>query len=114
MSTPAIRAIPLLPLPLLVLRLGADHEDRALSPDDLALVAALLYGRPDFHSLVPHSTRDATPFEVIMAQLDQHLVPRDDTNEVHPHLSRDVREDRMSVLEFHLEHGVGEGFRNGP
>ena len=32
----------LLPLPLLVLRLGADHEDLPLAPDDLALVAALL------------------------------------------------------------------------
>jgi len=32
----------LLSLPLLVLRLGADHEDLPLPPDDLALIAALL------------------------------------------------------------------------
>jgi hypothetical protein len=44
-----MRAIPSLPLPLLVLRLGADHEDRALTPDDLALIAALLYGCANFH-----------------------------------------------------------------
>jgi len=30
-----------LALPLLVLRLGADHEDLALAPDDLAFVATL-------------------------------------------------------------------------
>jgi hypothetical protein len=31
-----------LTLPLLVLRLRADHEDLPLAPDDLAFVAALL------------------------------------------------------------------------
>src|SRR5690242_14465119 len=104
MSTPAIRAISSLPLPLLVLRLGADHEDRALSPDDLALVAALLYGCANLHygsflvtlsfscrfftsipllrtALVADPPCNPTPLEVVRTELDQHLVPRNDANE---------------------------------
>src|SRR5262249_50267571 len=137
MSTPAMRAIPApLSLPLLVLRLGADHEDRALAPDDLALVAALLDACPDFHfgtflvtfafprtfltslpvlrsALVADPTRDATTLQVVRTQLDQDLVPGNDAYEVHSHLPADVREDRMTVLELDLEHGVGEGLRDG-
>src|SRR5712692_4356101 len=38
-----------LALPLLVLRLGADHTDRALTADDPTLIAALPDGRLNFH-----------------------------------------------------------------
>src|SRR5438270_9034766 len=108
MSTPEIRAISLLTLPLLVLGLGADDAVHAVPPDDLALVAALLDARLDLH-LVPHPSRDATSLEVIRRQLHEDLVARDDPNEVHPHLPGDMREDRMPVLELDLEHRVGEG-----
>jgi hypothetical protein len=43
-----MRAIPLT-LPLLVLRLGADHEDLPLAPNDLAFVATLLHGCAYLH-----------------------------------------------------------------
>src|SRR5207249_7125312 len=92
--------VPPLTLALLVLRLGADHEDHALSPDDLALVAALLDARADLH-LVPHPSRDATSLEVIWRQLHEDLVARDEPDEVHPHLPGDVCQDRMAVLELH-------------
>src|SRR5438093_4983708 len=99
-----------LTLALLVFRLRTDHEDLTVAPDDLALVATLLDGRPDLHSLIPHSTRDSTPFQVIWTELHEDLVPGDDANEIHPHLSRDMCQDRVAVLELDLEHRVGEGF----
>jgi hypothetical protein len=47
--TPAIRAIFLLALPLLVAGIRADHEDPAVTPDDLALLAHRLYRRSYLH-----------------------------------------------------------------
>src|SRR6476661_7686193 len=51
MLTPAIRAICALPLalPLLVSRIRADHQDRTVAADDLALFAHRLYGSSDLH-----------------------------------------------------------------
>src|SRR3954466_7194471 len=49
MLTPAIRAICALALPLLVSRIRADHQDRAVAADDLALFAHRLYGSSDLH-----------------------------------------------------------------
>src|SRR5437016_13852221 len=53
-STPAIRAMfraPLLPLPLLVPRVGTDHEDPSAPADDPAAVADPLHGWPDLHDV---------------------------------------------------------------
>src|SRR4051794_965578 len=49
MLTPAIRAMPLA-LPLLVTRVLADHEHRAVPADDLALLAHGLDRRSDLHA----------------------------------------------------------------
>src|SRR6478672_2060153 len=51
MLTPAIRAICARPLalPLLVSRIRADHQDRTVTADDLALFAHRLYGSSDLH-----------------------------------------------------------------
>src|SRR5215208_5057795 len=49
MLTPAIRAIFLLALPLLVAGIRADHEDPAVAPDDLALLAHRLHRRSYLH-----------------------------------------------------------------
>src|SRR5215218_4965746 len=50
MFTPAMRAICLgLALPLLVTRIRADHQDRTVAADDLALFAHRLYGSSDLH-----------------------------------------------------------------
>src|SRR5829696_2891513 len=53
MLTPAMRAMPL-PLSLLVTRVLADHENRAVAADDLALLAHGLDRRSDLHA--PRST----------------------------------------------------------
>src|SRR3954470_14210253 len=49
MLIPAIRAISRSPLPLLVTGVLADHQDRAMAADDLALLAHRLYRRSYFH-----------------------------------------------------------------
>src|SRR5215213_9498369 len=48
MLMPAMRAIEL-PLTLLVTRIGADHENRAMATDDLALFAHRLHRRSYLH-----------------------------------------------------------------
>src|SRR3954464_2351389 len=53
MSTPAIRAIVLLALTLLVTRVDADDPDRTVPAEYLALVARLLDRRSNFHVQVP-------------------------------------------------------------
>src|SRR3954464_9902510 len=52
MLMPAIRAMPVghLPLTLLVTRVLTDHEDRAMTADDLALLAHGLDRRSDLHA----------------------------------------------------------------
>src|SRR5919106_1046344 len=52
MSTPAIRAMTLLPLPLLVLGDDADHHHHAGALDHLAALAAGLHGRRNFHLIL--------------------------------------------------------------
>jgi hypothetical protein len=49
MLIPAMRAICELPLTLLVTRVLADHEDRAVAADDLALLAHRLDRRSYLH-----------------------------------------------------------------
>src|SRR5678816_2512378 len=109
-------------LPLLVTRVRrADHPDDPLPADHLALVANLLHRRTDLHGdtdswssgpscrpvlekLVPllggllRPVGDATPGEVVGRQLQLHLVAREDPDEVHPHLSRDVREHLVATV----------------
>src|SRR4030095_11758550 len=43
---------------------------------------------------------------------DGDPVAREDPDEIHPHLARDVGEDAMPVLELDEEHGVGAGFHH--
>ena len=54
------------------------------------------------------SQGNASLGQVIGADLDGDLVTREDSNEVHSHLSGDVGEDFMSVFQDDLEDGVGQ------
>src|SRR5262249_45437090 len=47
-------------------------------------------------------------------QLDRDLVPREDTDIVHAHLSGDVSQNDVSVLQLDAEGRVGEGFHDLP
>src|SRR6266545_3183164 len=51
---------------------------------------------------------DPAARQVIWRQLNQHPVPWEDPDVVHPHLSRDVSQNVVPVFELHPEHGVGE------
>jgi len=49
---------------------------------------------------------DTTSGEVVWGELNLNLVTRKNSDVVHAHLSGDVRQHFVSVLEFDLEHGV--------
>src|SRR5207302_6569478 len=84
-----------LPLPLLVPRILANDPHDAAPLDDLAVLAAHLDRRSDFHAsllLLLEPVRDPAAREVIRRQLDLHAVPGQDADEVHAHLAADVRQ----------------------
>src|SRR4029079_3697558 len=119
MLIPAMRAMEFLclALTLLVTRVRADDAHDALAPDHLAVAAHLLDRRCDFHALLSLSRslgakHDPRPRQVVRGQLDRHLVAREDADVVHPHLSRDVPEDDVAVLELDTKRGVGEILEN--
>ena len=60
------------------------------------------------------AVRDPAAIEVVGRQLDLHLVAGKDADVVAPHLSGDVAEDLMVVLELDPEHGVGESLEDLP
>ena len=59
-------------------------------------------------SLVP--VDDAPAGQVVRRKLDEDLVPRQDADEVLPHLPGDVREHLMLVFQLDLEHRVRQRF----
>ncbi len=59
-------------------------------------------------SLVP--VGDATSAEVVGGEFHLHAIARKDADVVHPHLARDVGQNFVTVLELHLEHGIGQRF----
>ena len=59
------------------------------------------------------AVRDSTPGEVVGSQLYLNLVAGQDTDVVHPHLSGDVRQNLVAILEFDTEHGVRQRLDNG-
>ena len=64
------------------------------------------------NSLVPIG--DTTSGEVVRSDLNLHTVTRQDANAVHAHLSGTVRQNHVPVLQFDLEHGVGQRLDNSP
>src|SRR3954470_12108429 len=110
MSTPAMRAMWSLSLPLLVTRVVADDLHAPMAADHLALLAHLLDARTNLHLclslLVPIG--DSTAGEVVRRELHLDAITGQDADVVHAHLPGDVGEDLVAVVELHAEHGVGE------
>src|SRR5512144_1112915 len=109
-------------LPLLVAQVVADHHDPPVPADHLALVADLLHARLDLHdfSWAPRTpgrlfvaVDDATPGEVVGAELDDDAVAGQDPDVVHPQLAADVRENLVPVGELDPEHRVRERLDDG-
>jgi hypothetical protein len=65
-------------------------------------------GRGPPPSLVP--VRDPSSRQVVRAELDRHSIAGENPDEMHPHLPRHVRENRVLVLELDPKHGIGQRF----
>src|SRR5262245_20290495 len=124
-SMPAMRATESLlsALTLLVPRIAAaDHTNHALATHHLAVLADLLHGRSNLHDRFSLFTaarllvaiRDPAARQVVRGHLDRHLVARQDLDEMHPHLARDVSEQTVAVLELHAKRRVRERLDHGP
>ena len=50
---------------------------------------------------------DPAPGEIVGREFDRHPVTGKNLDIVHPHLSRDVGENLVPVVQFNLKHGVG-------
>src|SRR5216110_1939216 len=104
-STPAMRAMssaPLSTLALFVARVLADDPDHARAPHDLAVLAAHLDRRSDFHVSAPvlfETVRDPAAGQVVRGQLDLDPIAREDPDEVHPHLAAHVGQDPVPVFQ---------------
>lgn len=55
---------------------------------------------------------DAAAVEVVDRQLHRDTVSGQDLDVVHAHLAGNVGENGVTVLKFHLEHRVGQGFEH--
>ena len=55
---------------------------------------------------------DAPAVEVVDRQLHRNSVAGQDLDVVHAHLAGNVGENGVTVLKFHLEHRVGQGFEH--
>ena len=122
-------------LTLLVARVLANDVNLAVATNDLALVAHLLDRRAYLHDVIPFGSADtnlctrpaagvisrlsaagllvavgdAAAREVVGRDLHDDLVAREDSDVVHPDLSRDGAENGLTVLELHVEHSVRQG-----
>lgn len=84
------RRNPRLPLSLLVAGiLFVDHEQLALTPDDLTIGAAFLYGCFNFHVLFV-SEYNSTFCQIIRRHLQSNSVARQDADVIHAHFPGDV------------------------
>src|SRR5664280_1490242 len=119
-------------LALLVARVLADDDDLPVPADHFALFTHRLDARSNLHVLVLVSycsldtapapavrcrlrcpgllvaVGDPPPSQVVGGDLHLHLVPGEDADAVHPHLSGAVGQHFVAILELHPEHGVGQ------
>lgn len=93
-----------------------DDIQPSLSPHDLAICAALLDSCSYFHDIsfsnlfIPENY--PPPREVIQAHFHTNLITREDPDIVHPHLPGNGGQYLMTVLQFYLEHGITQCFRD--
>ena len=55
------------------------------------------------------SVHDPAAGQIVGRKLDRHLVPRQDTYKVLPHLSRNVSQHLVFVFQLDAKHSVGQG-----
>ena len=119
----------LLALTLLMAQVVADHHDATVATNDLALVADLLDAGVDLHVMPLRVVRlevvrarrtagllvavdDAPAGQVVRRELDDDAVLGEDADVVLPHLSGDVCQNEVPVLQLNAEHRVGQGLHD--
>src|ERR1700691_819145 len=115
-------------------RVDADHPHHTLAVDDLALVTDFLYRCSYFHissqflvltaqfdlnrventilTISFITIHNSAAIQVVGGKLHRYLVTGQDANKILAHLSRNMRQHLVLVLQFHLEHGVGQRLKN--
>ena len=85
----------------------ADHHDATVPTNDFALLADFLDTRSDLHGVpLLVAVRNATPGEVVRSELYLNLVAWQNADVVHAHLSGDMRQYFVAILELDTEHSV--------
>jgi hypothetical protein len=125
---------PELTLALLVSWIGTDHPNDTFTPNDLTVTAHLLNRSSNFHQILqgPEGPRftylpvprtntsllcskyDPRATQIIGRQFNRDLVPWQDADVVHPHFSRNMAKDYMSILELYPKRSIRKIFKNLP
>ena len=99
-----------------MLWISADDSHHALAVNHLALITNFFDGRTYLHwtlsiSFIPVSYTAA--IQIVGRQLNQHSITRKNSDEVFPHLARDVRQHLvLGLLKFHPKHCVRQRFED--
>ena len=121
-----------LTLPLLVSRVSTNNADHPFSTDDLAIPTHLFHRRSNLHQNLQsplgikrniketilvttnllRSENNSCPAQVIGSQLNSYFISGQNTNVVHPHLSRNVPENNVPVFEFYPKRRIWKIFNN--
>jgi len=94
----------------------ANHPNNSLSANHFALVADWLNARTNLHNYLakPRKLLRAenypTALEIIRTQLNFHSVARENIDEIHPHFSRHMSQNDMSILKSYSKHIVWQLF----
>lgn len=97
-------------------RVLADDHDAAMPTDHFAFLADFFYTRFDLHGHLTSFSLDgchsliaignATSGEVIRGEFDLHFVAGENSDVIHPHLSGDMSQNFVAVLQLHPKHRV--------
>jgi len=89
-----------------------DDHHVAVATDDLALLTDFFHAGADLHGLLTstslESVGDTTTGEVVGGELDLDLVAGKDADVVHAHLSTDMCQNLVPVIELHAKHRIGK------
>src|SRR3989338_10201793 len=92
----------LLSLPLLMFWVRACDVNNSLPPHDFTMFANPFYRTTYFHKCIPflNPIRDSSPCQIIGRKLNFNPISRKNSNVMHPHLSRNMRQYFMSIIKL--------------
>jgi len=80
------------------------HLSHILRTLDRTFTTASLFG----------AERDAPPREIVGREFHFHFIARQNSDEIHPHLSRNMCENFVAILKFYPECRIGKGLEDRP